>query len=164
VWGGNQSRERALTLLKRVLDGLLGTATVHRDEVEDLLDMALLDDFNIEAEDNSPRDVAELLVRLHAEAKAGSTATADALLLRASGKGLTWVECPPPAKVHDDSSDDDDEGEEGEEGAATPRDGGRPSAMNAEDISDGAGSSKPTPVVDEDGFTTVPTRRRGGKR
>jgi pre-rRNA-processing protein TSR2 len=162
-WGGRQSREKGLALLKRVLDGLLGSANVHRDELEDLLDLALLDDFNIETEDSSPREVAELLVRLHAEAKAGGTTTADALLLRAAGKGSSWVEVPPPPKAHDESSDDDDDCDDDDGDGSTPRAGG-PSAMEAEDVSDADGGASKAPVVDEDGFTMVATRKRGGRR
>ena len=60
-WGGPQTRARALALLKKVLDGLLASAAVHRDELEDLFEAALIDDFNIEAEDDSPQQVAQLV-------------------------------------------------------------------------------------------------------
>ena len=43
-FAGHKTRERALALLKRVLDGLLSTATVHRDELEDLFEAALIDE------------------------------------------------------------------------------------------------------------------------
>jgi len=158
-WGGRQTRERALALLQRVVDGLLASATVHRDELEDMLDTALMDDFNIEAEDGSPAQVAELLVTLHAEAKAGATTTADAVLQRAAGRGdSSWVECPPPPKASGDSSDDDDDDDDDDEGGGGS--GGGPSAMEEE--SDGRG--RPAPEVDDDGFQMVLRGKRGGRR
>ena len=60
-WGGHDTRDKALSLLQRVLDGLSGAAPVYRDELEPVLEAALLDEFNVEAEDESPRQVAELL-------------------------------------------------------------------------------------------------------
>ena len=161
-WGGRQSRERALALLKRVLDGLLASATVHRDELRDLLDVTLLDDFNIEAEDDSPDQVAEVLLTLHAEAKVGTTATADMLIARAGGKGSTWVECPPPPKTQD-SSDDDDCSSDEDEGGGTPRGGGGAGAME-EEMTEEERALRNAPVVDEDGFQMVPNRRGRGKR
>ena len=68
-WAGGGTRDRALTLLRRVCEGMLASAVVHRDEIEDLLDNALVDDFNIEAEDESPAQVAALLCTLHTEVK-----------------------------------------------------------------------------------------------
>ena len=57
-WGGQNTRDKALTLLERTLQAL-NTPVVHRDEVEAFLEDALVEDFNIEAEDESPRQVAE---------------------------------------------------------------------------------------------------------
>eukprot|EP00967_Tisochrysis_lutea_P007690 scaffold9181_cov37-Tisochrysis_lutea.AAC.4 len=93
-WGGRATRDKALQLLHRVLTGLLSSSAVHVEELEELLDsvralargrtsaerfkfsplspcsgssQALLDDFNVEAEDDSPAQVARLLCTLHSE-------------------------------------------------------------------------------------------------
>jgi pre-rRNA-processing protein TSR2 len=156
-WAGGATRERALALLARVLDGLLGSATVYRDEVEDLLEAAMVDDFNVEAEDESCRQVAELLCALHAEAKAGSTVSAQAVLARTAGK-RTWVHAAlPPRQRTGESSSDDDCSSDDEEGGGG---GGGSSAMDAEEA---PRAPRPEPVVDEDGFTMVSknTRSRG---
>lgn len=162
-FAGGGTRERALALLQRVLTALLTSQTVHRDELEDLLDLALLDDFNIEAEDESPKEVAMLLCQLHAEAKAGSTMTADALFQRAAAKGTrSWVEVPPPPRVKndDDSSDDDMCDDDDNEGGGGGGGGGR-STMDTEMEQQGP----PEPVVDEDGFQMVQSGRgRRGRR
>lgn len=160
-FAGGGTRTRALALLQRVLDGLLASTVVHRDELQELLDIALLDDFNIEAEDDSPQQVAEVLCALHAEALTGSTATAEALLARAAGK-QTWVEVPPPPRAAGDSSDDDCEDDDDDHGGGGGGGGGVASAM---DDDEGASQPRPEPEVDEDGFQMVSSRRgRGGRR
>ena len=83
-WGGHDTRDKALALLQRVLDGLSGAAPVYRDELEPVLEAALLDEFNVEAEDESPRQVAELLCKMHAEALAGGV-DEDAYLVDEGG-------------------------------------------------------------------------------
>ena len=151
-WGGPNTREKALELLRRVMDGLAAAAQVHKDEVEMLLDSALIDDFNLEAEDESPGQVAQVLCTLHAEARAGHTATAQALLQRAAASGgRSWVDVAPPraARQADDSSDDEGtDDEDGGGGDAMDTDGG------------GGGGRRAPPEVDEDGFQTVSRGRR----
>ena len=160
-WGGHDTRDKALALLQRVLDGLSGAAPVYRDELEPVLEAALLDEFNVEAEDESPRQVAELLCKMHAEALAGGTATAAAVLERAAARGATtWVDAalPRPPRGADDSSDDDDDGdgEDGDgDGAAMDTDGGGPSG-------EGRGRAPP-PAVDDDGFQMVTRSRARGR-
>ena len=68
-WGGDGTRAKALALLQKVEDGMCSSPQIHADELEDLLDAALIDDFNVEAEDESPKQVAEILARLHYEAR-----------------------------------------------------------------------------------------------
>ena len=171
-WGGHNSRDKGLGLLQRVLSGMLSTATVHRDELQDLLDLALLDDFNIEAEDDSPYQVAQLLCQLHAEAKSGQTQTAEQLLQRAATRGsASWIEVPPPPKVKgedDSSSDDGDDGEDGDEaggggggaGSSSRRGGGGDADMMEADEP----PAPKEPEVDEDGFQMVSSRRGGRRR
>lgn len=152
-WGGSGTRDRALALLQRVLSGLLSTATVHRDELQDLLEEAMLDDFNVEAEDESCAQVAELLCKIHSEALVGGTATADLVLGRNAGRS-SWVTVPPPPRVRgEDDSDSDDTDCDDDDAAA----GGGPCAM---DDGEGRAPRRPEPVVDDDGFQMVQTRGR----
>tara|TARA_B110001452_G_scaffold257570_1_gene251905 strand:- start:1530 stop:2084 length:555 start_codon:yes stop_codon:yes gene_type:complete len=154
-WGGHDTRGKALALLERTLQSL-NAPVVHRDEIEMFLDGALMEDFSVEAEDESPRQVAEVLCLLHTEARAGATTTADALAARAT---KTWVDAPlPPGqrRANDDSSDDD-EGEEGEEGDEAMDDGAGGGGSSG-------GSKRPEPVVDDDGFQMVTrSKSRGGR-
>jgi len=150
-WAGSGTRDRALGLLNRVRDGLLASSTVYRDEIEDMLDNALIDDFNIEAEDESPAQLAVLLCTMHEEAKAGTSPTADALLARAAGR-RTWVEVPPPPRARGDDDSSDDDCDEDEDGSGA----GSSAAPMQEYV-------RPEPEVDEDGFQTVAPRRGRGK-
>jgi pre-rRNA-processing protein TSR2 len=149
-WGGPATREKALGLLQRIMDGLAGSAEVHRDEVESLLEAALIDDFSIEAEDESCKEVAQILFMLHYEARQGQTTTAEALIQRATARGTaSWVDVAPPrAARKDDSSDEDiSDDEEGDGSAPMDMEGG------------GGSSRRAPPEVDEDGFQTVARRR-----
>jgi len=167
-WAGAGTRERGLALLQRVRDGLLSSAAVHRDELEDLLDAALIDDFNIEAEDDSPAQIAVLLCALHTEARAGVTTTADTLLQRSAGKS-TWVEVPPPPKAPGAEDSDDDCIDEDEEDEGGGGGGGGGSSSGVMDMDEdgggggggegGGGGRRVAPEVDEDGFQAVAPRR-----
>ena len=152
-WGGHDTRGKALALLERTLQAL-NAPVVHRDEIEVFLEGALVDEFNVEADDESPKQVAELLCLLHAEARAGASTTADALAARAT---KTWVDAPlPPGqrRAGDDSSDEDEgeEGEEGEEGMDVGGGGGG-----------SGGSKRPEPIVDDDGFQMVTRSKSRGR-
>jgi pre-rRNA-processing protein TSR2 len=160
-WAGSGTRGRALVLLQRVVDGLLASAIVHRDELEDVLDTALVDDFSIEAEDESPRQVAELLCALHTEARMGVTTLADQVLARAAGRS-TWVEVPPPPRSRDDDSSDEDCGSDCEMGGDGGG-GGSGSQARGEPMDEEAGA-RHEPEVDEDGFQVVASRKGRGKR
>lgn len=156
-FGGRNSREKALGLLNRLVDGLISAAergaNVYVDEIEQIIEVTLIDEFNEVAEDDSPRQVAEVLCTLYREAREGSSATADMLLQRVGTKfNSSWVVVPPPPKAEGDSSDDEDADDDAMCGS---------SGMDVE----GGGmleQPKAAPVVDEDGFQMVPTRRGRG--
>ena len=132
---------------------------VHADELEDLLELALMDDFNIEAEDESPKQVAEILARVHYEARNGSDETARALIARAEAKGTkTWVQGEIEVKKAADSSDDEDlsDAEEGADGGGASMD-----TEGGSSAGGGGGSKWVPPVVDDDGFQMVAKGSRG---
>lgn len=151
-WGGSSSREKALALLQKVEDGMCAASHVHADELEDLLDLALLDDFNVEAEDESPKQVAQLLSKIHYEARNGGDETARSLIERASAQGKkTWVQGALQVKRAADSSDEEDFGEG--DSAMTDH------AMDVERSE--ASNAWIPPAVDEDGFQMVTKGSRG---
>ncbi|KAL1520899.1 hypothetical protein AB1Y20_022460 [Prymnesium parvum] len=153
-WGGQASRDKAFALLQKVENGMCTSAQVYADELEDLLDTALVDDFSVEAEDESPKEIAELLAKLHYEARQGVTDTAQLLIARAQAKGSkTWVQGELQVRKAADSSDDEDiDGDDEDEGTHS-------SAMDTE--SSGTSRGWAPPIVDEDGFQMVSKGARG---
>ncbi|QDZ25108.1 hypothetical protein HOP50_16g76540 [Chloropicon primus] len=63
-WGGQDSEEKARVLVDKVVCWLTETKEVYADELEDLLDNELIDDWNTQAEDESPGQVAGLVTRV----------------------------------------------------------------------------------------------------
>ena len=151
-WGGDNTRGKALQLMQTTILQIANSqAKVHADEVEDFLDQSLVDEFNVEAEDGSPQQVAQLLVTIHREAQNGTSATADELIKRA-GDTRTWVDVAPPrAACNDESSDDDDvvDASDGED------------VVSMDDV-EPAGDV--VPILDEDGFQMVTRSGRSRRR
>jgi pre-rRNA-processing protein TSR2 len=146
------------------------------DELEEVLEDALVEDFNVEAEDGSPREVAQALCALHDElaaaaataAAAGAasgplpaTATPRLQALRARAAAAAAARRTSKAaggggggegSSSDDDDEDDDEDSDEEMGEAGGAAGGAAVPPPR--------APRPPPVVDEDGFTAVQGRRR----
>jgi pre-rRNA-processing protein TSR2 len=153
-WGGHDTRQKALQLLDDVLHHLHANKTLHADDLELSLVQALADDFNVEAEDGSPNQVAHLLTQLHREASAGATTTADQLLARA-GATRSWVDLAPPRPVRDpNESSSDEEAEDDGDGA---------DALEAMETT-GEMRERHEPQVDDDGFQMVTRSGRSRRR
>ncbi|GLI68605.1 hypothetical protein VaNZ11_013077, partial [Volvox africanus] len=73
-WGGSNSAGKADLLLNDCLDWFYNKREHYVDELEENLDDAILQDFNVEAEDGSPYQIADACVKLYQELAAGSTA------------------------------------------------------------------------------------------
>jgi len=157
-WGGSSSRDKALSLMQRITTGMISSVQIYPDEIESVLEEALIDDFNVEAEDDSPAQVARLLCSMHREARSGCISTAMGVIERAATRrgNSNWTTAPLPpgrAKAGDSSDDsgsgdsDDAMGDVGDSGVA---DG---------ECSDERAVNRPMPVVDGDGFQVV-TRSR----
>jgi len=153
LWGGDNSRGKALALLQKVEEGMCSSPQVYADELEDLLERAMIDDFNIEAEDNSPKQVGEILARLHYEARNGGDETAQMLIARAEARGTkTWVQ--GELEVKKQESSDDEDLSDVEEGAGEGQ-------MDTEGGGGSGGPKYVAPEVDDDGFQTVAKGSRG---
>ncbi|EFJ43017.1 hypothetical protein VOLCADRAFT_96752 [Volvox carteri f. nagariensis] len=167
-WGGSNSAEKADLLLHDCLDWFYNKREHYVDELEENLDDAILQDFNLEAEDGSPHQVADALVKLHNELVAGSTTYLEQLRsMGAAGTqrskrqvvdldGTVVAEGDAGMETSDEEDEDEDEDDEMEaEGAGGQQ---APRAMPLEPpVPRG-------PVVDEDGFTMVQGKGRRGKR
>eukprot|EP00898_Chlorokybus_atmophyticus_P001340 jgi/Chlat1/2206/Chrsp17S02767 len=76
-WGGRNSAEKANQLHQDILSWFHTTkGALYADELEDVLDDALVRDFCVEAEDNSPQEVSEQLLQLYDECTKGNFAPA----------------------------------------------------------------------------------------
>ncbi|GAX83506.1 hypothetical protein CEUSTIGMA_g10931.t1 [Chlamydomonas eustigma] len=162
-WGGASSKEKAEGLKQEVLDWFYKKKEHYADELEELLDDAILHDFNVEAEDGSPRQVAEALVSIYKECFEGDYSAVQRMQANAANGAAKSkrqvVDNDGTVMGEDsggDSSSDDDEldnDEEMEDVTITGATGTGAVPME---------SSRPMgPVVDEEGFTVV---QRRGKR
>ena len=130
---------------------------VYPDEVQEVLDDGL-DAFETVADDGSSREVGTIICGLYNDIAQGNFATANHQIQLAqttqSGASTSVY-----GKTETDDEDDDDEGDD-EEGVA-PTAGGMESAAMDEDHEMAAPVG---PVVDEDGFTMVTSKKKGGRR
>lgn len=128
----------------------------YADELEALLDDAMLNDFNVEAEDGSPLQVAQSLVAVYHECFQGNYATVQRMQAQAAvGASRSQRAVVPRGEGDEEEDSSSDEGGEGEDEDEEMED------------AEAAGPSHPPqpvgPVVDEDGFTLV-QRPRPGRR
>lgn len=156
------------------------------DEIADLLDATLLEEFCTQAEDDSVEEITEKLLSMHDEYRAGHAPTALAMLARANELALARQAALQHCREgkDPDHADESDAGEEEDEGGTNPvpmDDGtaapGLPSWVPAQALPQLPGQQSPgpdagaaqappdhhPPQVDGDGFQTV-TRQRGRRR
>ncbi|PSC70621.1 pre-rRNA-processing TSR2-like protein [Micractinium conductrix] len=162
-WGGSHSRQKAGDLLRDTINWFYNTKDHEMFDLQDLLDEALQVDFNIQAEDDSPYQVARQLVNMHnqvaagdfsyveqmraAAAQAAAAAAAAAAASQRAPNGLPEADEDSSSSVdEEDGSDDDD---------AMDAEGGEDMDM------DDAPQQPQGPVVDEDGFQVVQRKGRG---
>ncbi|GFR41430.1 hypothetical protein Agub_g2118, partial [Astrephomene gubernaculifera] len=170
-WGGANSAEKAEVLFRDCLDWFYKKREHYADELEEELDDAILQDFNVEAEDGSPRLVAEALVKLYGELLAGGGSSAYLQELR-SMAAAEVQQCKRQVVDLDgtvvaeedadmDTSDEDDDDEDDEDDDMDADGAGGQQAPRAVPLEPPAPR---VPVVDEDGFTMVQGKGRRGKR
>ena len=78
-WGGPDSDEKARTLVDKVVTWLQETKEVYADELEDLLDVELLDEWNTQTEDGSVGQVAQCVAKIFYETLRGAGDQVEAL-------------------------------------------------------------------------------------
>ncbi|GIL72313.1 hypothetical protein Vretimale_3990 [Volvox reticuliferus] len=162
-WGGSKSAEKADLLLNDCLDWFYQKREHYVDELEENLDDAILQDFNVEAEDGSPHQVADACVKLYQELVAGSTAYLEQL--RSMGPGgleqckRQVVDLDGTVVAEEDADMDSSDGDDDEDEDDMEAEGQQaPQAVPLEP------PRLRGPVVDEDGFTMVQGKGRYGKR
>ena len=119
----------------------------YADDLEALLNEAMLDDFNVEAEDGSPMQVAQSLVNIYNECFQGNYSTVQRMQAQAAAGACRSQRARVPGE---DSSSDEEDGE------------GEDEDEEMEDVQ-AAPPQPPQPIVDEDGFTLVQRSRGRGR-
>ncbi|KAG2497886.1 hypothetical protein HYH03_004152 [Edaphochlamys debaryana] len=162
-WGGTNSAEKAEALFHDCMEWFYKKREHYADELEEELDDALLQDFNVEAEDGSPRQVSEGLVKLYQELVGGSMAFLEHLRAVAAAsvaqckRQVVDLDGTVVAEEDADMETSSDEGgsDDDEDGMDTE---GAPQGVPLEP------AAPKVPVVDEDGFTMVQGKGRKGRR
>lgn len=166
-WGGSHSQQKADELIDDVLHWFTSKREHYADELEIELDEFLQAEFNTQAEDGSPGEVARSLVAMYQECLVGNFSTIQRLAAQAA---------PPTAACVPDAA------AAALDGGASAAGGNSSSSSGSDSEGDGEGTEgmdvdeapvgvpleqqqqqQPQgPVVDEDGFQVV--ARRGGRR
>lgn len=128
---------------------------MEQNDLEGLLDEALQVDFNVQAEDDSPYQVARSLVNMHNQVALGDVSYVEALRrLQPIASAACQQEARPkdPEASEDSSSSDEESADEGEDDAMDVE---GTEEMETEE-SNAAG-----PIIDEDGFQLVQRKGKG---
>lgn len=137
---------------------VLRSERVYFDEIADLLDSVLLEQFATQAEDDSVEEVAERLLAMHDEYRAGHAPTAAAVLAEAGSARASRAATLALCRGIEGASEIVDSECESEPG------GGGGDAMDEDDEPVPLSEVKPRepvmPVIDEDGFELVQNKGR----
>jgi pre-rRNA-processing protein TSR2 len=172
-WGGRNSNQKALQLEKDVVVWF-AHSRVRRyiDELEELLDDVMNEQFSTQAEDDSIQEVATQLFILHEECSQGNYETVNRLAAGASqSKAASAKSVKAPNENGEESeSDEDSMDEEGPSSSGQQQD----ASMEVDaPVTEGSRASRqqerPSTLTQEemaDGWQEAPTRRkgRGGNR
>ena len=140
-WGGPDSDEKARVLVDKVVTWLHTTKEVYADELEDLLDVELLDEWNTQTEDGSVGQVAQCVAKIFYETLRGAGDQVEALERTQSEETRRLVENLD--RAHQERLRAEREAELQQREAERER-------RRAEEAA----------RVDDDGWETVPSRRR----
>lgn len=157
-WGGGDSNGKAQAMFDDLLSIFRRGKDIYNDVIEDFLLVRMDESFHCRCDDGSIEEVAQLLVRMYTECGEGNfqrVQEAIAQLNDRRGKGLSAAR---QSTAGGEALEVDDEGVD-EAGQAPPSVSAAAGEAEAEaegmDVLGGA---------DEDGWETVPARRRGGRR
>lgn len=150
-WGGPSSSDKRDWFAGAVSDLFTERPDTDLEDVETVLLQVMLDEFEVNVDDESAFEVAEQIMRLRMQCGRGDFTEVEQLRERWSKKGgkevmFKKVERNEDDDVTDWDSDETDESED-EEGDIEMGDAPQP-------------KEKVAPVVDEDGFTTVVSKKK----
>lgn len=175
-WGGTTSQEKANELRQHVYEVFASNKpTMDQYELEDNLAIYMEEQFSVVLEDDSERQVAAMLFQMYEQCLKG-----DVTLARQAVESAQRVEAmknayPVQVQSNDDDDDDDDESmSDSPQGSAAAQEYASASLFGTakkeapppkpvRQLGEAA-PSKPEEQVDEDGFTTVPTKQKRRNR
>lgn len=173
-WGGPSSRQKAEQLYQDVLHWFYGHTEHYADDLEVDLEAAMMQDFNAELQDDSPRQVSITLVSLHQECLQGNLSRVQQLKQHISTHIHNLAQSQQEVvdrdgtvllgdAVDSSSSDDDEQGIACMQGAQQAMEEDAPDAVPFTAHHQGLPVTlQQGSVIDQDGFQTVqkPTRQR----
>ncbi|KAG0587158.1 hypothetical protein KC19_2G144200 [Ceratodon purpureus] len=174
-WGGRSSSQKAAQLENDVLGWFVHSkARRYIDELEELLDVAMIEQFNVQTEDDSLQVVSEQLFFLHEECSQGNYETVHSLAAALSQNKPASAKSVKAPNENGEESDSDDDSMDGE-GQDMPSSSGQQDMGMELESSSAQGrkatrqEEKASTLTEEemaDGWQEAPTRskRRGGKR
>ena len=116
-WGGHDSLTKAEDLRNNILQHLNGQQfpprTLSLDDLEDNLAIYLEEEFSVMLEDNSERQVADVIWRMYEQCMQGNATLAHQVVAAAAGvmqqSSAYPVQVQSPAEEEEDDDDDDDD-------------------------------------------------------
>ncbi|PHT41001.1 hypothetical protein CQW23_19855 [Capsicum baccatum] len=163
-WGGRGTREKSNQLNIDIFFAFSQSKEqVYMDDIEEILDEFMIS-LNTEVNDGSLEEVAEKLMYMHEECLDGNFNSIK--MLRETNVGRK-----PATYVRQDASDDDDSSNEGDDRDENLRNNSSDMAIDSMETQSSLGQDmmvepviKKPAEVDDDGWTTVATRRNKGRR
>lgn len=153
-WGGVNSSEKADQLINSILSMFSSSKKVYKDEIVVFLEDYLEIEFSIICEDDSPSEIAELLLDMWRQCSIGNFALATNALAREYARH----EVLHQSQGMDMESDDEEEGE-----GSGAKGGGTTDTIMEED-EDVEDPSPAPPRVDADGWETVARGKSSRKK
>ena len=171
-WGGADSSKKGDEMYEELLEWFLKRkGGKHAEDLEELLIEILGDDFSVQCEDGSPREVARIACNMYEQIATGDYALARDICSkplprehlersRRVEEDRRWTAGAQAQGAGGDSSGES-EGEDDEPMDADDlAEGLGGFSMRADEGEEAGGERRGRPEPDEDGWCTVPTRRR----
>eukprot|EP00128_Syssomonas_multiformis_P011725 Colp12_sorted_trinity150504_noHs@4325 len=160
-FGGSDSQEKEDWLYETILDMFdpeKNKEKVYKDQLEELFEDVMENEFNTVCDDGSISEVSAILIKYFSQLSEGQTEEVQKIVQSAS----TYVAPSCVRAPGEDDEDDDESGEEEEEVPIRPVSAAVPPKEPEDDAMDVCEPA--APAVDPDGWTTVVSKKKGGRR
>ena len=152
-WGGPESTGKREWFAQATVDLLKETPDADAEWIETFLLQVMLDEFEVNVDDDSAYEIGEQIVRLRKDCGRGNFAEVQSMRTKWEARGGREVISGFQNNGDVEAEETDGEGESGDEEGDVDMDMDEaPPLLRARE--------RAVPEVDEDGFTTVPNRRK----